>query len=194
MRFIGAIKRSPLVCWFYDKRRLLIFVLKKTDYTPTAPSDGVSFNGYGDVLNFDACEPWHDSKSIVRDFCSRLDRGEVMAAINDEGVLASYGWLNPNQSSAYFPLVKQEFTFPAKSSAIYNVYTHIGYRGKGYYKRVLNGIVEWCFKNTDSQHVVTAIEESNKVAIKANLQMGFREVACLSYVRKLGRVQSENRE
>lgn len=189
MRFVKAFQNSSLKCWFYDEKKLLIFVLKKTDYKPTASTDGVSFNGYDDALGFDACESWHDSELIVGDFCSRLDRGEVMAAVMNKGVLACYAWLNPDQSSSYFPLVQQEFTFPENSAALYNVYTHIHYRGKGYYKRVINGIVSWAFSNKQIDHIVTAIEESNTVAIRVNHQIGFRQVARLSYVKRLGRVR-----
>lgn len=188
-RVIRAIQNSRLSKWCYERQELIILELDQAGYQQSAPVDGVLFNDLDAVDKFTPCESWHDKLSMQAEFKHRIDRNEVMAGWVEDDCLACYAWLNPKQSEAYFPLVRQNYIFPPNSGAIYNVYTHTGYRGRGLYKRVLNAVVERAFEHVGNEKIITAIEHDNHVALSVNRAMGFKPVYSLGYRCNFGRVQ-----
>ena len=187
-RLFRALLNSKCSRWVYEKHELHLLVLTKGDYYSTAASDEVEINNRKAIGKFNECEPWHNRAKIIEIFEKRLDEGQIVATIVKANCLACYAWLNPKQISGYFPLVRQEYTFPDNSYALYNVYTHTSFRERGLYKKVLNGIVSWAVNEDEKVTLITAIETNNLVALKVNKKMGFSEVAILSYRRVFGRV------
>lgn len=185
-KVLRKVRHNPLTHWVYQSESLVLLSCVRQDYRASAKVTQVQFNDEQQLDCFQAGESWHQAEKIRAEFKQRLARGEKAATLCEAGCLASFAWLNPGQESAFFPLVKQQVRFPENSGAIYHVYTHPAYRGRGYYKQVLNGIVSWSFAHTQLSQLVTAIESDNQIAIKANLQIGFKPFRRLFYRKLFG--------
>lgn len=147
----------------------------------------VKINDAAALSQFVATETWHDVRKLVEEFGARIERGEVVGTINRDGLLVAYLWLNPNQESAYLPLVRQHYRFPPGSSALYNGYTHPAYRGNGYYQRIVNRLVSWNFTRNPQGALYAAVEPANKASLHVLMKSGFRPVSVLGFKCCLGR-------
>ena len=107
--------------------------------------------------------------------------------IAEQGVLASYVWLEPTRAKAFYSEVDQELPLPEKSSTSFHAYTHPAARGKKYYTKCKAAAMRWAFLENGSHHVFTAINPANQAPLKAARNLGFSEYARLHRRTRFGK-------
>jgi CelD/BcsL family acetyltransferase involved in cellulose biosynthesis/GNAT superfamily N-acetyltransferase len=136
---------------------------------PSVPEeDGIVCNRIGHLLQFAQTEPWLSRQSFLARALKRLENGERIYTIAEDGLLLHYGWLCDRQKESFFTEVEAGFTFPDNSAVLYDYYTHPAARGQGYYQRSIARMIadasavpgtEWIYisvlaDNGASRHVI----------------------------------------
>ena len=88
-----------------------------------------------DLLCYKAAETWQPRLfEFLQIAMQRLEEGEHVYTLVEDGVLVHYGWLIERQDVAYFPEVDQKFRMPPQSAVLYDYFTHPACRGRGLYQ------------------------------------------------------------
>ena len=193
-RVLHRLRRLAPVGWVYEHQELLILQLERENFAASVATDDVNLNDRDSLKQFVATESWHNPGALLEEFNARIERGEVVASIVREGVLAAYLWLNPGQGSAYLPLVRQHYAFPAGSSTLYNGYTHPLYRGSGHFQRLIRRLVAWWFEQNPQGSIHVAVEPGNTASLHALEKVGFSRVTRLCFTRSLGRIKMDRKD
>lgn len=78
------------------------------------------------------------------DYQNRFSQNHVFCCWQNENVIISYGWLNPNEKH-YLGELALEMSLENKIEVLYDFFTAEAYRGKGLYPALLQ---KMCLRNT----------------------------------------------
>ncbi|WP_149401743.1 GNAT family N-acetyltransferase [Dictyobacter arantiisoli] len=95
----------------------------------------------------------------------------ILAYLND--TLVAYGWLGINQASFGSPAIT--FNLPAKSIYLYHFVTLLPWRGRGYYPRLLQAILER--ESRAYEHFWIMHQTTNRASQHGIEKAGFQPVA-----------------
>lgn len=132
--------------------------------------------------------------SIMRSLCSEFpdhsfeirmqnkDQKCYVAMINDEPV--GFGWVTEkdcpvNEVHMTLPIAKNQFY-------IYDCFVYPSHRGRGIYRRLLNGIVSDCLSQRAGASSITGcicVVPENTASIRGVQAAGFRKIAQIRYLR-----------
>ncbi|HEV8040009.1 MAG TPA: GNAT family N-acetyltransferase [Bryobacteraceae bacterium] len=88
-----------------------------------------------DLLCYRAAETWQPTLfEFLQTAMQRLEEGEHVYTLVENGLLVHYGWLIERQDVAYFPEVDQKFPMPPQSAVLYDYFTHPASRGRRLYQ------------------------------------------------------------
>jgi RimJ/RimL family protein N-acetyltransferase len=130
---------------------------------------------------------WRLSRAaIVAEASRRLAEGQHSFTVVAEGVLAHYHWLQLGGHEITFPEIGASYPVPPGSAISYGAYTEPRFRGRGLHRLSAHETVEMAFTLGAGQ-IYSAVFETNIPSRRAIEAAGYRPVARLVCVRRLGR-------
>lgn len=90
-----------------------------------------------DLELFIPSEPRHSRKACLQDWRERLNRGEHVYTLIEDGRLVTYGWVVERQKVAHLGWTHQTIEMPDDTAVLYDFYTLPEYRNRDYYQLLL---------------------------------------------------------
>jgi RimJ/RimL family protein N-acetyltransferase len=130
---------------------------------------------------------WRLSRAaIVAEARRRLADGEHSFTVVEEGILAHYHWLQLGRPEITFPEVGARYAVPPQSAISYGAYTEPRLRGRGLHRLSARETVHTAFALGAGQ-IFSGVIETNRASRRAVEGAGYRPVARIVCVRRLGR-------
>lgn len=174
--------------WLWSDRYLIIMRISRAEGETISTPTPMKVNSPDDLALFDQTETWLTREAFLAEVEQRVAAGEKVFTTTLDGILAHYGWLVPDQSEAYFPLVDQHYNYPAGTAVMYNGYCHPCARGRGLHHVSLRSRVQWAFQQPKTSHVYGAIEIDNHVSRHCSEKLGLHRHEVLFRKCRFGRV------
>lgn len=115
-----------------DETELRVYRLERSDLSGLAPQNyAMGLNRLQDLLDFAPSEPWHDKGAFLSSAVARLEEGEHLYTYVENDVLLHCGWMVRRQCSGPFSGMDDAFTYPDRSTVLYDFYTHPSACGRG---------------------------------------------------------------
>jgi RimJ/RimL family protein N-acetyltransferase len=130
---------------------------------------------------------WRVSReALVAEARRRLSQGEHAFTVAEDGVLAHYHWLQLDRQTIFFPEIDASYTVPPGSAISYGAYTEPRLRGRGLHRLSARECVQTAFA-LGAKQIFSGVLETNVPSRRAVEGAGYRPVARLVCVRRLGR-------
>ena len=127
-----------------------------------------------DLLCYKAVETWQPSLfEFLQSAMQRLEEGEHVYTMAEDGVLVHYGWLIERQEVAYFPEVDQKFQMPPHSAVLYDYFTHQSWRGHGLYQCSLREMALDAANIPETEFIYISVVASNAPSRHSIEKAGF---------------------
>jgi hypothetical protein len=123
----------------------------------------------------------------------RLEAGEHVYTVCEDGELLAWAWMVPNQRRSWFPAVRQEVFYPDRSCVLYAAFTIPAARGRGLNGALAHARLADAVGHYDAAYVFTAISTTNEAALVAKKGIVLTPWLELSCQVRFGRQQIARR-
>jgi CelD/BcsL family acetyltransferase involved in cellulose biosynthesis/RimJ/RimL family protein N-acetyltransferase len=142
-----------------------------------------------DLILYAPTESWQPRlDEFLRTAAERLEKGEHVYTLVQDGRLACWGWMIEQQAQAFISEVGQTLEMPPSSTVLYDYYTHPGYRGRGLYQQALMQMAYDAANIPGVQYIYIGALKDNRASCRAIEKTGFEYQRSLVAVRRLGKV------
>jgi GNAT superfamily N-acetyltransferase len=127
----------------YWKRTLSFFYWSPNfNYIELINPLGLTFK---EVDNISSLSTYTFEQDLRNDYEQRLNNGDILCLLEDQGKIACYGWVN-RSGIHIFGELDAEIHFDKSEEVLYDFFTDAAYRGKGLYPSLLTYI---CQRNSN---------------------------------------------
>jgi len=147
------------------------------------------FDAGEDFLSYTGSDRWVSREMMVHEVARRLATGEHCVTLIEEGILVHWGWIQLGLKEIHMREVDFVYPLPPGSATTYGVYTEPPFRGRGLHRRGAAVRACWAFE-LGAERIFTHVFEGNVPSRRAKEAAGYRPVARIVCVRRLGRRRS----
>jgi len=173
----------------WSKRESRAYLHRPEDVSRLENPRRMSRDCVDDLLAFEPSEIWQSHSGFLAESLRRLERGDHIYTLVENGRLVHFGWLSQCQQKATFPEVGQEIWFPPGTAVLYDFYTDPGARGRGLYRASLSQMLQDAAAGLGRQLIFIAVEADNHPSRHVIEKLGFSYAFSLFRTIKLGRLK-----
>jgi len=161
----------------YLKRKIAVFYWRKDFSVNEGPDHKLLF--YKEIESINNLSLSHLTEEQKEMYQQRFFNNNLCCVIENEGVVAAYGWVNTNNHH-YLGELDLMMNVGNGIEVLYDFYTDVDYRGQGLYPYLLKKI---CLRNNKSK-LIYAFAENNS-SIKGIKKANFRYLGNLRGINKI---------
>jgi RimJ/RimL family protein N-acetyltransferase len=186
---IAWLRKQPVVVRTWSTRRLHLFGLGRDEGARLTSELPFRRNHWPDLVLFDPTERWLSREAFIALAQARLEGGEDVYTLVEDGRLIAYGWLKRDNRSSHYGYVDQTVTFAPGSAVIYNGFVHPAARGRRLHQECQRFRIGDLFADPAARYVYSAVEEPNRAALVSAERAGLRRQAVLETRMRFGRAR-----
>lgn len=128
-------------------------------------------------------------QGFLRDCLARLEEGQHIYTLVQDGALAHYGWLIDRQEKSYMQEVGQLLLLPPDSAVLYGFYSSIASRNRGYYQASLRQMLSDAARIPGTKHIWISVLADNGASRHTIEKVGFKYQYSFFEAKRLGKIR-----
>ena len=186
-RLANWVRKQPAMVRAWSTHRLHLFAIDREAGARFGSELPFRRNHWPDLVLFEPTERWLTREGFIASAKERLEAGEDVYTLVEDGRLVAYGWLKRDNRSSRYAYVDQTVSFAPGSAVIYNGFVHPAARGRRLHQECQRFRIGDLFADGAARYVYSAVEEPNHAARKSAERTGLRPQAVLETRMRFGR-------
>lgn len=188
-RLMNWVRKQPAVVKTWSTHRLHLFAIDREAGGGFGSELPFRRNHWPDLVLFEPTERWLTREAFIASAKQRLEAGEDVYTLVEDGRLVAYGWLKRDNRNSRYAYVDQTVNFAPGSAVIYNGFVHPAARGRRLHQECQRFRIGDLFADPAARYVYSAVEEPNRAARKSAERTGLRPQAVLETRMRFGRAR-----
>lgn len=181
------VRKQPPVVRAWSTRRLHLFAIDRERGAGLGSRLPFRRNHWPDLVLFEPTERWLTRETFIATAQARLEAGEDVYTLVEDGRLIAYGWLKRDVGRTHYPYIDQRVDFASGAAVIYNGFVHPAARGRRLHRECQHFRIGDLFADPTARYVYSAVEAPNRAAQISAERAGLIRQAILETRRRFGR-------
>lgn len=183
------VRASRLARWAWYQHSMTVYSLRLDSLDPDPADATVGRDCWEHLQRYQPRRRLPDRDAFLAMARQRLEAGEHVYSICEDGQLLAWAWMVPDQHKSWLPAVHQEVQYPDHSCVLYGAYTTAVARGRGLNGRLTHARLADAVVRYGARFAFTVIARGNAAAVRAKHGTGLTPWLELGCRVRFGREQ-----
>ena len=188
-RTLDWVRASRLARWAWYEHSMTVYSLRLDSFVPGPADATVGRDCWEHLQCYQPRRRLPDRGAFLDMTRERLEAGEHIYSICEDGQLLAWAWMVPDQRKSWLPAVRQEVQYPEHSCVLYGAYTVAAARGRGLNGRLTQARLADAILRYGARYAFTVIARGNAPAVRAKHATGMTPWLELGCRVRFGREQ-----